>query len=213
MYEVVAGHNRIQAFQELGRTSISTIVMAMDDDRANLSAFYSNLLAPSLPDYEKFKGFQVLAARFKKSQQEMAKEAGMSKSSLSKIFAYEKLPIAVLELLDNATDKGILGSEAASKLAGLTEQGRGKRVVEAVQKLITEKIGQGAAVAYASQSEVAKPDRPEPIDIAFGKQKKWCSITRTAKDVRLSFAKDESVDEQLVTDLVAFLKARTQGTG
>jgi len=210
-YEVVAGHNRIQAYRELGRETIPALVRSMDDDQAILAAFYSNMLSHSLPDYEKFKGFQHLAARFKKSQLDMAKESGMSQATMSRIFAFEKLPPAVLDLLDSTPNKELLACAAAAKLAALVEQGRGKKVVEAVQKLVAGDFGpagQGAAVAYASQKDESKPER-QAIEIRQGK-KNWCKVIRTPKDLRLSFINESALDQKLVDEVVAFLKTKAE---
>ena len=77
-YELVSGHNRVEAYKQLGRTDIDANVIELQDEQVLPAAFYSNLLSPALPDYEKYLGFKQLQRETGKTQAELAKESGVS---------------------------------------------------------------------------------------------------------------------------------------
>lgn len=205
--EIIAGHNRVQCYRELGRLHIRADVLALDEQSALVMAFYSNLLSPSLPDFEKYEGFIELTRRFGKSQMELANDAGISESHISRIFSFGKLPADAIALLEAAGDKSLLGSDAATKLAMIAERGGQGRVVEGIRKLIEGELSQKGAVAYAGEHKPA-PRKRESVPILRGRQK-WCEVVRTGKDVRLQFTDTAAVDDALMSELIAFLKSRS----
>jgi len=90
-YEIIAGHNRVNAYRELGRTKILSVVFEMTEDEAERSAFYSNLLSPSLPDFEKFMGLRARMEHGKLTQEQVAKEAGVTQQSVSLLLSFSGL--------------------------------------------------------------------------------------------------------------------------
>lgn len=196
-YEIIAGHNRIQAFKDLGRTKILSVVLDFTDDEADRSAFYSNLLAPSLPDFEKYLGFSERAKKMKFTQEQLADEAGISRQLVGFLLSYDHLPADALTVLHEAEDKSILGATAAQKLASLVKLGKQDRVTDAVRKLATGELSQSAAVAYASERNTQKLRKPESIVIRQGK-KTFCSISKFTKDLRLSFSSEDDLSDELI---------------
>ena len=79
-YDIVAGHNRAAVYRELGRTEIDGIVLDIDDSMVEYAAFFSNLLSPTLSDFEKFWGFKSLQESTGITKEELAKAAGISDS-------------------------------------------------------------------------------------------------------------------------------------
>lgn len=197
-YEIIAGHNRVQVYRDLGRTKILSVVLEMTEDEAERSAFYSNLLSPALPDFEKFMGLRARMEHGKLTQEQVAKEAGVSQQSVSLLLSFSGLPKAAIRILDAADDKGLLGASAAAKLAQIAKKGKEGRVVEAVRQLADRKLSQAAAVGYADSEEKIKPQATMPTVIRSGK-KSFCSIRRTEKDLRFSFS--EPVDGELFNEL------------
>ncbi len=197
-YEIIAGHNRVHAYRELGRTKILSVVFEMTEDEAERSAFYSNLLSPSLPDFEKFMGLRARMEHGKLTQEQVAKEAGVSQQSVSLLLSFAGLPKEAISILDSASDKGLLGASAAAKLAQIAKNGKQGRVVEAVQQLADKKLSQIAAVGYAASENKIKPKVSIPKVIRSGK-KSFCSIRRAEKDIRISF--NEPINEELFNEL------------
>ncbi len=197
-YEIIAGHNRVNAYRELNREKILSVVLEMSEDEAERSAFYSNLLSPALPDFEKFIGLRSRIEHGKLTQEQVANEAGISQQSVSLLLSFSGLPKEAILILESVSDKGLLGASAAAKLAQLAKAGKQGRVVEAVQQLADGKLSQVAAVGYASSEDKSKPQTPKPLVIRSGK-KVFCSIRSAAKDVRISFA--EPVEEKLLAQI------------
>lgn len=169
-YELISGHNRVQAFAELGRTEIDANVIDLAEDQVLPAAFYSNLLSPSLPDYEKYLGFKQLQQATGKSQSELARESGMSKSLLSLLFSFDDLSEATHALLSRQPH--LLSATTASKVRSLPFAD------QAIEKLAAGEITQQQAVAVALRSEVQAeaPAKAKPIVIKQG-QRRFAEIS------------------------------------
>ena len=207
-YEIIAGHNRVQVYRELGRARIPSVVLEMTEDEAERSAFYSNLLSPSLPDFEKFVGLRTRMTHGKLTQEQVAKEAGISQQSVSSLMAFSGLPKEAIAILEAAEDKSLLGANAAVKLAQIAKSGKQGRVVEAVQQLVKGKLNQVAAISYAGSDERSGLAPTVPLVIRAGK-KTYCSIRKAEKDLRITFA--EPVTEALLDELHAVIERHAKG--
>lgn len=208
-YEIISGNNRVAIYRELGRPSILAVVQTMDDENADLAGFYANLLQPTLPDFEKFIGFKRRQMLTNKSQKELADEAGISVATVSAIFSFDKLPEAAKDLLTQKPH--VLGSKAASKLAAAVEDGKEQRVLEALQRLVTdEAYTQNQAVAYASAKSgaAAASTTVKPVVINSGK-KKFCQLEARSGKVAISFA-DPGQAEGWLKKFEAFIRSEMQ---
>ena len=81
------------------------------------AAFYSNLLSPALPDYEKYLGFKNLQAATGKSQADLARESGVAKSMISMLFAFDELRPATHAVLSRQPQ--LVSATLAAKLRTL----------------------------------------------------------------------------------------------
>lgn len=193
-YEIVAGYNRVSCYRDLERDEIDINILDLDDDETERAAFYSNLLAPSLPDYEKFVGFRARMEKHGLTQTQVAEEAGVSQSFISSLMAFGDLPVEALATIAEAPE--LFGAKAIQQLAKFAKQGRGGQVTEAVRKIAIGELTQSAAVQFAGASPVAvRPERSVPVMIRQGKSK-YCEVVRAEKTIRLSFA---SADEAEAT--------------
>lgn len=201
-YEIIAGHNRVQIYGELGREKIKSVVVEMSDDEADKSAFYSNLLSVELTDFEKFVGLQARIKCRSLTQEQVADEAGISQTLVSMLMSFAKLPTEAIAILEATENKGALGAAVAAKLAKVAQSGKSAKVIEATEKIVRGELSQAAAVAF-TESETAKPKPLEPIPIRSGK-KIFCTIRKGERDVRISFP--EQVSEALLADIQAVLE-------
>lgn len=191
-FEIISGHNRAHAYRELGRQKIAVAVVAIEDDSVERAAFYANLLQPTLPDFAKFQGFRGERDRHnpKLSQRELARAAGVAEKFVSRLFAFEELPVRALELIE--TQPHIIGSACVADLVRLTKDGATERVIEAIELLVAGKIGQKEAVTFASKpSERVSAPRPEQVRIRAGRSD-YCRFTASGSTLRIQF-KDESM--------------------
>ena len=167
-FEIVAGHNRVAAYRELGRKSIRANIASIEEGEIEFAAFFSNLLSPSLTDFEKYWNFKRLQELTGLSRTEISESAGLSKSHVTRIFSFDLLPDAAKTALSEKPER--LGSNAAQKLAALTEAGKAEKVTEAVRRLIDdETFTQDRAVALATEKQ--RTTAPSPTVIKRGKRK------------------------------------------
>lgn len=169
-YELVSGHNRVQAYRELGRNEIEANLIDLEEEQVLPASFYSNLLSPSLPDYEKYRGFKQLQVASGKSQAELASESGVSKSMLSMLFSFDDLSSAAHAILSKHPQA--VSALLASKLKQLPH------AEEAIERLAQGGITQQQAIAIASK-KAALTDvsvKPETVLIKRG-QKKFAEVS------------------------------------
>ncbi|SMP80290.1 ParB/RepB/Spo0J family partition protein [Noviherbaspirillum suwonense] len=190
-YEVVSGNNRVAAYRHLGHKTIKAVILDSSEDLVELSAFYANLLQPSLPDYEKYLGFKKRQQQTGKTQRELADEAGLNDKQVSALFSFEKLPDSCKKHLDARPE--ILGYNAAMKLVQAVADGNFDLVVEAVQMLATDsRFTQAQAVAHATKKRDASAQpRSVPVVIKEGKTV-VCKIETRGGRVLVDFADAEA---------------------
>lgn len=190
-YEVVSGNNRVAAYRHLGYKTIKAVLLDSSEELVELSAFYANLLQPSLPDYEKYLGFKKRQEQTGKSQRELADEAGLHERHVSALFSFEKLPLSAKKHLDAKPE--ILGYNAAKKLVQAMADGNEDLVIEAVQMLATDsKFTQAQAIAHATKKRDGKPqDRTSPVVIKEGNAL-VCKIETRGSRVLVDFGDAET---------------------
>lgn len=206
-YEIIAGHNRVEAYRQLGRDRIRADILEVTDDEAERTSFYSNLLSVTLTDYEKYVGLRARQKARGLTQEQLSAESGIPRGSIAALFSFESLPAGALEVLAAAPEK--LGVAAAVKLAGLAKAGKGAQVVEAIKKVVEGVLTQDAAVRAVSASATSTPARPEPKVIKRGK-KTFCKVLHHGKDIRISFT-DQDQAQAVVAAVLELLDAHANG--
>lgn len=205
-WDIVAGNNRVAIYGDLGRDEIDSVVISVPPDMVERVAFFSNLLAPSLPDFEKYWNLRQLEADTGMERQELAAAVGLSKGHISRIMAFDRLPEAAHTLL--AECPHVLGSSAAQKLAAAATDGRAELVIHAVQKLTTDdSFTQDDAVRMVQVKTVtSKANDAEPLVIRNGK-KKVVEITARNGVVGVRFTQDPERSAEWAKKLHAFIEA------
>lgn len=162
-FELIAGHNRVQAYRELGRPDIEAHTIELEDAQVLPAAFYSNLLAPELPDYEKYLGFKQIQQATGKSQNELARESGLSTALISYLFSFDGLGQGAHAIL--SAHPHVAGATLISKIKGLPF------VEDALRQLAEGTITQQQALAIATNQgkSEAKVAPAAPVVIKQGK--------------------------------------------
>lgn len=193
-YELIAGHNRVAIYQELGRDEIMASVLDLADDEAVAGAFYSNLLSPSLTHYQQYKGYIELQQFTGKTQAEMAKESGLSESHISNILAFDDLPAESKKLLDEKP--WIMGSDLAANLRKAIKSGKAEKVIAAVQALYDdESLTEKQALAMVADAPAAKPVSKPAKAIKVG-QRTFGNITSRNGVIALKLHKEFATDAE-----------------
>lgn len=198
-FELVAGHNRVQAYVELGRAEIEANVIELEDEQVLPAAFYSNLLSPELPDYEKYLGFKQIQQATGKSQVDLAKESGLSTAMISYLFSFDELGDGAHKIL--SANPQAAGATLISKIKGLPF------VEEALRKLVAGEITQQQAVGIATNNGKSAPAtvRAAPLIIKNGKQ--YYAEISTRGDTAIIKMKDAAAIPELVQKIEALIRA------
>jgi len=217
-FELFSGYNRVELYEELGRTKILAVVRDVPRDRVEVLAFYANLLAPSLPDFKKYQGLKARQKEAGLEQKDLAAESGLSTSTISRLMQFDSLPQEAITVLEQ--NPFVLGSSAAEKLAKAAKAGRSALVVEAVKKLAesnttssseqskAERFTEEKAVAYASGrvAPAARPAAREPVIVKSGK-KHFAQLTVRGDQVTVKFSDPTVSPDEWAAKFEAFLKA------
>ena len=113
-YEIVSGHNRVEAYRQLGRKFIEADIRDFEEDTVFESAFYSNLINSQLSDFEKFLGFKQIKAKTSETHEQMADRAGVDRTQITKLFKFESMPDYTIKLLEK--NPSVLGYNTLEKL-------------------------------------------------------------------------------------------------
>ncbi|CAG9235742.1 Chromosome partitioning protein ParB [Paraburkholderia tropica] len=204
--EIVSGANRTAIYRDdLKRSKILGIAFNGDAKEAELGATFSNLLAPSLPDFEKFRQFRRLQDESGFTRNDIIKASGLSSSHIHRILAFEKLPSEALAAITTRPDS--VGGHAAEEFAALANAGNGDAVVKAIRALVEdETLTQKEALSMA-KPKLPKPEAAPTRTISIGR-KKLCEVAVRNGVVGVRFAgNDSSATAQEWADKIeAFIK-------
>ena len=95
VYEIIAGERRWRAAQRAGMHEVPIVVIEASDGEALELAIIENVQRTDLNPLEEATGYQVLAAEFDHSQDEIAKIVGKSRSHVANTMRLLKLPDTV----------------------------------------------------------------------------------------------------------------------
>lgn len=212
-FEIVSGHNRVDAFRALGRHTIPVVVVDIEEQILDRTAFYANLLQPSLPDFEKYLGFKREKEKSGATQKELAKEAGVPESTVSMLFAFESLPERARELIEDRPTS--IGMNCAAELAKLARNGAEERVVEAVELLLSGKLTQKEAVSHAARKPTTPAPRgttSAPVKIKAGRVE-FCQYVSRGSTLRIDFKAeiDRAEAEKRIAVLLKELAQESKG--
>ena len=184
-YELIAGHRRFRAFKLLERTEIPSTIRDFVDDEAHKALVFDNLLPPDLADFEKYLTIKSLQDRFGWSYTRLSDETGLSKTLISYLFSFGKLPQSGQDLLGQ--NVRCLGANAAAELAKHSES-RPDLVIDLIRRLVEEELDQKDLKNYLrtqDSSEAAKIKDPKSgTQFVSG-----LALTKKPNEVRLKFEK------------------------
>lgn len=187
-HEIVAGHHRVEAFRRLGREEIDAVVKDYADDEAMALVFFDNFLAPEIPDYHKYLGFEQIRRAGGFSQEALARKAGVSRSLVTQLFSFERLPAAALELV--AASPKTVGANLAQGLAQYAAE-QPERVTEAIRLVIDGTLDQSRALALLRDGAHKPRATPaKPVVIRSGR-KTFCELLASGNRVMVRFKSEE----------------------
>jgi len=210
-FELLSGYNRVDIYEELGRATIKAFVINVEPAKVRALAFYANLLSPSLPDFMKYRGLKERQEETGFTNEQLAEESGMSKSTISRLFQFDDLPASVIQVLEK--NPFVLGATAAVGLAKATAAGRGDLVLEAVKKLVEAagdkqvKFTEENAVAYANANKpaAAKPQARPELVVKQGKRN-FAKLVVRGDQVTIKFADPSALPDDWAERFKTFIE-------
>lgn len=141
-YEIIAGERRWRASKEAGLTQVPVIIKDFNDEETLEVSLIENLQRQDLNPLEEAQGYQRLMDEFKRTQEELARVVGKSRSYVANMLRLLELPDEVKKYLDKGDittghARALLNAKNPEKLVKkVVEQGLSVRQTE--QLAITE---------------------------------------------------------------------------
>ena len=126
-YEIIAGERRWRAAQLASLHEVPIVPIDVSDSDALEIMIIENVQREDLNAMEEAQGYHALADEFKRSQEDIAKEVGKSRSHVANMMRLTKLPAEVQAFIAN----GQLSAGHARALIGVPDPlAAAKRIVE-----------------------------------------------------------------------------------
>ena len=126
-YEIIAGERRWRASKMAGLTMIPAVIVTGDDMKVAQVSLIENLQRQDLNPVEEALAYSALMERFSMTQEQVAKQAGKSRSAVANMLRLLDLPDEILILLKNGTlstghARAILGLDAAEDMMPVAQK-------------------------------------------------------------------------------------------
>ncbi|WP_213775635.1 ParB/RepB/Spo0J family partition protein [Bradyrhizobium sp. dw_78] len=151
-YEIIAGERRWRSSQLAGLHEVPIVPVDVSDSDALEIAIIENVQRENLNAMEEALGYHALSDEFKRSQDEIAKIVGKSRSHVANMMRLTKLPAEVQAYIS----AGQLSAGHARALIGAADPAAAaKRIVEEGLN-----VRQAEALAHDDGVPVRKPQKP-----------------------------------------------------
>lgn len=183
VYELIAGHNRVEAMRRLGRTTISATIRHMSDAEAARALTSENTTHRQLADWELYKHIKMLrAVNAVKNNGDLARLLNFSRTKVQLLEAYASLPVQAAAILDKQPD--LIGYRLAHELREFSAS-HPEIVVKAIEHVAEGKLKQ-AGVAGWIQRKVVKPPVPYRKEVAIKDEKRTVKLVMTNDEARVT---------------------------
>jgi ParB family chromosome partitioning protein len=151
-FEIIAGERRWRASQIAGLHEVPIVPVDVSDADAIEIAIVENVQREDLNPMEEAQGYHVLAGEFKRSQEDIAKTVGKSRSHVANMMRLTKLPAEVQAYIA----LGQLSAGHARALIGVPDP------TAAAKRIIEEglNVRQAEALAHVEGVPERKPQKP-----------------------------------------------------
>ena len=126
-YEIIAGERRWRAAKMAGLSEIPAVILEGDDLKAAQVAVIENVQREDLNPVEEAMAYDVLIDRYGLTQEQVAKQVGKNRSTVTNMLRLLELPEEVLELLKNnelsaGHARALLGLKNEEQMASLAQK-------------------------------------------------------------------------------------------
>ena len=209
-YEIIAGERRWRAAKMAGLDEIPAVIMTGDELKVAEVALIENVQRKDLNPIEEAMAYKALIERFGLKQEEVAKQAGKSRSAVANMLRLLELPDEVLTLVQDEKlsmghARAILGLNDEEKMLPLAEMTVERelsvREVEALVRkynTVPEEIPKVPEDNAAMQRRIYMKDLEDKARTRLGRKVKIHETGRK-KTVELTFEDDEDLENLLKT--------------
>ena len=209
-YEIIAGERRWRAAKMAGLDEIPAVIMTGDELKVAEVALIENVQRKDLNPIEEAMAYKALIERFGLKQEEVAKQAGKSRSAVANMLRLLELPDEVLSLVQDEKLSmgharailGLIDEEKMLPLAEMTvEKELSVRDVEALVRkynTVPEEIPETPEDSAAMQRRIYMKDLEDKARTRLGRKVKIHETGRR-KTVELTFEDDEDLENLLKT--------------
>jgi ParB family chromosome partitioning protein len=199
-FEIIAGERRWRASQAAGLHEVPIVPVDVSDSDALELAIIENVQREDLNAIEEAQGYHALADEFKRSQEDIAKIVGKSRSHVANMMRLTKLPAEVQALIA----RGDLSAGHARALIGVPDP------LAAAKRIVAEglNVRQAEALAHVEGVPERKPQKArggktkDPDTLALEKRVSdalGLAVTVNHRDpggsVQISYRNLEQLDE------------------
>jgi ParB family chromosome partitioning protein len=173
-YEIIAGERRWRASQLAGLHEVPIVPVEVSDSDALEIMIIENVQREDLNAMEEAQGYHALADEFKRSQEEIAKIVGKSRSHVANMMRLTKLPNEVQALIA----KGDLSAGHARALIGVPDP------LTAAKRIVAEglNVRQAEALAHEEGVPERKPQKPRASAAAKAKDADTVALEKRVSD-------------------------------
>ena len=206
-YEIIAGERRWRAAKMAGLSEIPAVVLDGDELKAAQIALIENIQREDLNPVEEAMGYGALIERFGLTQEQVAKQVGKNRSTVTNALRLLKLPTEILDMLVKGEITGgharaLLGLEDEEAMIALAtrivEQSMTVRAVEAAVKLITEAVEEEPREERTSQVKLHMKELERRAMSTLGRRVRISRSTRK-KVVELTYDNDADLEALLLS--------------
>ena len=203
MYEIIAGERRWRAARMAGLSDIPAVIFSGDDLKAAQVALIENIQREDLNPVEEAMGYDSLIEKFGLTQDEVAKQVGKSRSTVTNMLRLLALPDEVLDLLkDKELSMGharaLLGLENEEDMLPLAQRTINNRLsvreVEAAVKRINDAANREIKPAEEKVTSQVKLHMKELERKAMSSLGRRVRISRSARKKVVELAYDDDAD-------------------
>lgn len=206
-YEIIAGERRWRASKMAGLTMIPAVIVTGDDMKVAQVSLIENLQRQDLNPVEEALAYSALMERFSMTQEQVAKQAGKSRSAVANMLRLLDLPDEILIFLKNGTlstghARAILGLNAAEDMMPVAQKVIAKdlsvRDTEHLVRFYNNKSGHDEEdeETPATQKNVYMKEIESRAMKSLGRKIR-IHMTNRKKTVELTFDSDEDLEALL----------------
>ena len=172
-YEIIAGERRWRASQIAGLHEVPVVPIEVGDSDALEIAIIENVQREDLNAIEEALGYQALAGEFSRTQEEIAKIVGKSRSHVANTMRLLKLPDGVQDYIAS----GLLSAGHARALIGVPDP------LAAAKRAVEEGLNVRQTEALAHEEGVPKRAPQKPRNERAAKDADTVALEKRVGDV------------------------------